>query len=681
MNDQARKPSPAAALALHLAGQGFPVFPCNPANKHPLTPHGFKDASTDPATIATFWARHPSALVGIPTGQASGVFALDLDTDDETGEALGEAWLVSVGLAHLLDGPGALTPSGGRHVYFRADGLAEGLRNTAGKAARGVDTRGEGGYVIAPGSTGAAGAYRATGVGLEASSLPALPEALLRALAGKPKAEGKSFDFDPGPSYGAHTAADLAEVQEILSYIWPDGGSYDDWLNVLMGLHAHFGGSERGLGVAEAWSALGTKYKPGEVAAKWRGFEPGGGVNWGSVCELARQHGANLSEIARRHRGKARTEQRKGQDGARHESTPDDTDRAEFFSAADLEGEPIPPRLWHVCDLIPARTVTTLNGDGGAGKSLAALQLAVSTALGRNWLGQETTPGRALFISAEDDRDEIHRRLADIAVAEGVTLADLNRLDLRSLAGKDALLAVPVPRSEVMQETELFKNLESWIAEHKPALTVLDTLADLFGGNEVSRTQARQFIGFLRRLAIQHGTTVLLLAHPSLSGISSGTGSSGSTAWNNSVRSRLYLRRLTGAEGEDNDPDARELEVMKANYSRKGNLLPLRWREGVFHLDLKPETGLDRMAASAKAERVFLKLLRNFTEEGRFVSASPGPTFAPSIFATHPGAEGCTKRALRAAMDSLFASKRVVMASHGKGAKARSHIAFNGETT
>ena len=73
-------------------------------------------------------------------------------------------------------------------------------------------------------------------------------------------------------------------------------------------------------------------------------------------------------------------------------ATESTADTAEFFCAADLDGKPIPPRLWHVPDFVPAGTVTTLNGDGGTGKSLAALQRAVATALGRPWLGQDVKP-------------------------------------------------------------------------------------------------------------------------------------------------------------------------------------------------------------------------------------------------------------------------------------------------
>ncbi len=259
-------------------------------------------------------------------------------------------------------------------------------------------------------------------------------------------------------------------------------------------------------------------------------------------------------------------------------------DAAEFFCAADLDGKPIPPRQWHVPELIPAGTVTTLNGDGGTGKSLAALQLAVATALGRKWLGPDVKQGQALFVTAEDDRDEMHRRLADIAQAEGVKLGDMDKLTLRSLAGKDALLAIPNPvKGDLLSETPLFFALDRWLSEYRPTLTVLDTLTDMFGGNKINRAQARQFICMLRGLALRHETTILLLAHPSQTGMATGTGSSGSTAWNNSVRSRLYLTRAV-PEGDSDfaDGDARKLEVVKSNYGGVGLVLHLRWQNGVF---------------------------------------------------------------------------------------------------
>lgn len=78
--------------------------------------------------------------------------------------------------------------------------------------------------------------------------------------------------------------------------------------------------------------------------------------------------------------------------------------QSQWRSAADLEGVPVPEREWLVPDLIPARNVTLLYGDGGTGKSLLALQLAVAVALGRSWLGLPVKAGNALFPSAEDGR-------------------------------------------------------------------------------------------------------------------------------------------------------------------------------------------------------------------------------------------------------------------------------------
>ena len=123
----------------------FAVFPCKPRGKTPLTEHGFKDASKDPAQIRKWWERWPDANIGIATGAISGIAVLDIDPrhcGDHTLEAL------EAQHGKLLATPTVLTGGGGLHFYFRHPG--GGVPNSASKIGQGIDVRGDGGYVIAP---------------------------------------------------------------------------------------------------------------------------------------------------------------------------------------------------------------------------------------------------------------------------------------------------------------------------------------------------------------------------------------------------------------------------------------------------------------------------------------------------------------------------------------------------
>ena len=245
----------------------------------------------------------------------------------------------------------------------------------------------------------------------------------------------------------------------------------------------------------------------------------------------------------------------------------------------------MPPRQWLVHGLVPQKTVTLFSGDEGTVKSLLALQLAAAVSAGTGWIGKPVEGGRVIFLSAEDDDEELHRRTDDILGAEGRDYDDLSALTLRSLAGEDALLAVETQLA--LMQSELFKEVDARAAEENPALIVIDTLADVYPANENDRAKVRQFVGILRGLALKRRCAVMLLGHPSLTGLSSGPGTSGSTAWNNSVRSRLYLSRITD-NGFEPDPDARVLSTKKANYGRTGGEINLKWQAGAFVAEAQP---------------------------------------------------------------------------------------------
>lgn len=344
----------------------------------------------------------------------------------------------------------------------------------------------------------------------------------------------------------------------------------------------------------------------------------------------------------------------------------------QFFSATQLRGKAVPQMRWLVEELVPQKTVTLLSGDGGTGKSLLALQLAVAVATGSSWIGRPVECGRVIYLTAEDDEDELHRRLDKILAPDFVDYDELGGLTLRSLVGESALLASD--EGNHLAESPLFGELCAKAHDERPALIVIDTLADVYPGNENDRSKVVQFVGQLRRIALQYDCAVLLLSHPSLTGLTTKTGTSGSTAWNNSVRSRLFLSKADN-EHQDENPDARVLTSMKSNYGRTGDKINLKWLDGRFAVDVVP-TGLDAMAVESKAKRVFLKLLRCHIEQGRRVNANSGPMYAPTVFVKHPENEGINKNAFRDAMERLLHEGKIRVDTIGPPSRRTSHLAL-----
>jgi RecA-family ATPase len=342
-------------------------------------------------------------------------------------------------------------------------------------------------------------------------------------------------------------------------------------------------------------------------------------------------------------------------------------------AASSLTGKAVEPRRWLIRDMIPRRTVTIFGGDGATGKSILAEQLAVSVETGKEWLGSAPERGPVVFVSAEDELNELHRRLLDIASAYEVDIADLADLHFVPLAGRDAVMGAPDAKGAVIAPTRIFDALIVLVRKIRPCLVILDTLADVFAGDEIRRTHARQFIGLLAGLAIDHDLAVVLIAHPSLSGLASGAGTSGSTAWSNSVRSRLYLETIKDEDGRELDADLRVLRVKKSNYGPAGLELRLRWSAGCFLLDA-PTGAFGKIAAGAKAERVFLELLAAFEAQGRDVSAKRSNSFAPSLFARCPEAAGVRKDALEAAMERLLSAGRLRVETFGPPSKQRTRL-------
>ena len=267
--------------ALAFAVKGKAVFPCKP-DKKPFTAHGFLDASTDPERIRSWWAEHPGANVGTPTGAVTGTVVLDVDCD-ETKQLDGEA-----ALAELVEQHEALprtltikTPRGGRHLYFKHPGTR--VPNSTCKLGAGLDVRGDGGYTLLPPSKTDRGAY----VYLDRSPMAELPEWLrdlmLNGAAGsaarnKTMATGKApFNRSTGPGV-PRTESDLEtdDTAELSIIVLPSGA----------------------VSISESARAIFQRIAP-SMTLFWRG---------GALVELVEQDGATGLEVIRADAFRSRVE-------------------------------------------------------------------------------------------------------------------------------------------------------------------------------------------------------------------------------------------------------------------------------------------------------------------------------------------------------------------------------------
>ena len=169
--------------AVTLSVRGWRVFPCSENSKIPMK--GMTDwndrATDDIDEITRIWTENPNANIGLATGP-SGLLVLDFDSAKSPQESSGiENFRAAFPGRKLPPTYTVRTASGGWHLYYRTPPVP--LRNSAGRLAERVDTRGEGGYVIAPGSTVDGGVYAATN---PVSACAELPEWIVELLSDKP---------------------------------------------------------------------------------------------------------------------------------------------------------------------------------------------------------------------------------------------------------------------------------------------------------------------------------------------------------------------------------------------------------------------------------------------------------------------------------------------------------------
>jgi hypothetical protein len=333
---------------------------------------------------------------------------------------------------------------------------------------------------------------------------------------------------------------------------------------------------------------------------------------------------------------------------------------------ADFTGTP-PRREWIVPDWLPKGVVSSLSGDGGVGKTLIAQQLLYAAGTGGLWLGIPIPKLRGLGVFCEDDEDELHRRHLDIKTDLGHAIGNpFDSTWVWPRVGSDNLL-VTFDRENRPLMSPFFAAIMRHVMAKRIELLILDTVADLFGGNEIIRAQVNYFIksacGSFIAEAKKNGFTlsVLLLSHPSQAGRNTGSGESGSTAWNNAVRARLYLTRK-----DDGLPEQRVLTRKKSNYSASGDdvILDLIWSGGV----LKPLASAEEGLAVRSLETQIMQMVKQAWDADRPYKAKRGSdgVFLDEAMVKEFG-QRCDQMVIAAALNGLKNSKKIITdKSHDK---------------
>jgi len=300
-------------------------------------------------------------------------------------------------------------------------------------------------------------------------------------------------------------------------------------------------------------------------------------------------------------------------------------------SVFDVFTHPSPPPAFVWDGYLPRNEVALLSAHGGTGKSTIALMLAVCAALGRPLFGVDTEPCKVVFVSLEDGIGIIRHRLAGICRA---WLIDPTQLQgkLTIVDGTDNPVLFSAEGKDHGSITSTYAELHLLVKAENAGLVLIDNASDAFAGDEIQRKQVRAFIRSIKATAKATDAAVLLLSHVD-KGTSrarkaeGGEGYSGSTAWHNSVRSRLFLTR--------DEQGLLTLEHQKSNLGKLREPLTLAWVDGGLP-QVIGQSGFNGTQQQGRADDdkaiAMLRLMAEFESRGQY--CSPVATARNNVFAT-----------------------------------------------
>ena len=266
-------------------------------------------------------------------------------------------------------------------------------------------------------------------------------------------------------------------------------------------------------------------------------------------------------------------------------------DRPEPESPSHLElGSPVrltgyrtktpPVREWVVTDLLPRGELAELAGARGALKSTMALVMAAHVAAGRPFLDHNCEPGEVVIITAEDDFDEVWRRLADAMKhwPEAEQDATFNRIRVWDVVGRGA---------RVYETTEYGRAASTTLVEDvveacdRADLVIFDPLARFHGLNENDNGAMDMVMGAFIQISKKLHCSVLVLHH---SGKGPTAASRGASSIESATRAYFVQKRLSPDDcvnmGFAADDTIIKFRAERLSYAPDGWALDIQFANG-----------------------------------------------------------------------------------------------------